>query len=112
MKKVLFVPFALAKWDEYTKKINDTLEPWGFACEGIHKHSDQVEAVKKAECIYIGGGNTFVLLKTLYDNHLVEAIRARVLEQGIPYIGSSAGSNVATLSIHTTNDMPICSPPT
>lgn len=112
MKKVLFVPFALAKWDEYTKKIFNALEPWGYLVEGIHKHSDQVQAVKNAECIYIGGGNTFMLLKTLYENHLVEAIRARVLEQGIPYIGSSAGSNVATLSIHTTNDMPITNPPT
>ena len=112
MKKVLFIPFALAKWDEYTQKVGSVLEDWGFGVEGIHKHKDQVEAVKNAECIYIGGGNTFVLLKTLYENHLVEAIRNRVLENNIPYIGSSAGTNVATLSIHTTNDMQITNPPT
>ncbi|CAO1397945.1 unnamed protein product [Diamesa serratosioi] len=115
VKKVLFVPYASAKpdsYDEYTEKVGTVLRQWGLEVEGIHTMGSEIEALKNAQAVFIGGGNSFLLLKTLYDKHLVEAIRSRVLDDGIPYIGSSAGTNVSTLSISTTNDMPICLPPT
>jgi dipeptidase E len=115
VKKVLFIPYASAKpnsFDEYTEKVGKPLRSWGLEVSGIHESSDEVQAVKNAEAIFIGGGNTFLLLKTLYDKHLVDVIRSRVIDDGIPYMGSSAGTNVATHSIHTTNDMPITLPPT
>lgn len=110
----MFVPYAMAasKADDYTAMVRKPLASWGFQVNGIHESSDEVQAVKEAQAIFIGGGNTFLLLKTLYEKHLVETIRSRVLEGGIPYMGSSAGTNVATQSIHTTNDMPIVLPPT
>ncbi|PSN48096.1 Alpha-aspartyl dipeptidase [Blattella germanica] len=105
VSRILFVPYALRDHNKYTKTIQ------GYEIESIHKVENPVEAVKEAQAFYVGGGNTFQLLKALYDNGLVEPIRQRVLEDGVPYIGSSAGSNVATISICTTNDMPIVYPP-
>jgi dipeptidase E len=77
---------------------------------GIHKYPDSVEAVRNAEAMFIGGGNTFALLSSLYKSGTIEEIRKRISE-GMPYIGTSAGSNVACKSIKTTNDMPIMYPP-
>ncbi|XP_053678535.1 probable alpha-aspartyl dipeptidase [Anopheles nili] len=112
VNRVLFVPFALTDHNGYTDKVGGVLKRWGFACDGLHTFSDPVAAVRAAQAIYIGGGNTFLLLRTLYERKLVEPIRERVLQQGVPYVGSSAGTNVATRSIQTTNDMPIVFPPT
>lgn len=115
VENVLFIPYAEPapdSYDSYTEKIRKAMETWGVKVTGIHESSDEVKAVKSAQAIFVGGGNTFLLLKMLYDKHLVEAIRIRVLEDGIPYIGSSAGTVVATASINTTNDMPIVLPPT
>lgn len=111
VKKVLFVPYALRKMDDYTATVSKKFSSWGYEVSGIHRESDPVAAVGTAEAIFIGGGNTFQLLKGLYDNKLIDAIRKRVLEDGVPYIGSSAGTNVSTISINTTNDMPIVFPP-
>ncbi|XP_018578426.1 alpha-aspartyl dipeptidase [Anoplophora glabripennis] len=108
---VLFIPYALSDHDAYLKKVEIPFKKWGYCVEGIHK-VNPLEAVEKAEAIFVGGGNTFRLLKTLYDLNLVKAIAKKVLKDGIPYIGTSAGTNVATRSIHTTNDMPIVYPPT
>ncbi|XP_046399903.1 alpha-aspartyl dipeptidase [Ischnura elegans] len=105
--KILFIPFALRNHDEYARKVKDALSVWGYEVKSIHESSSYVEEVNNAQAFFIGGGNTFLLLKTLYDHSLIEPIRKRVLHDGIPYMGSSAGTNVATISICTTNDMPI-----
>lgn len=112
VKKVLFVPYALHDRDAYTKTARDKFKTLGYEVDGVHETTDPVAAVRKAEAIFIGGGNTFRLLKALYDNKLVMEIRKRVFNDGIPYMGSSAGTNVSTVSINTTNDMPIVYPPT
>ncbi|XP_044268505.1 alpha-aspartyl dipeptidase isoform X2 [Tribolium madens] len=107
---VLFVPYAAVDHDAYLAKVRPVFAKWGYQIEGIHR-DNPVEAVKRAEAIFVGGGNTFLLLKSLYDKGLVKVIRERVFEDGVPYIGSSAGTNIAAPSIHNTNDMPIVYPP-
>eukprot|EP01094_Clydonella_sp_ATCC50884_P027666 TRINITY_DN8047_c0_g1_i1.p1 TRINITY_DN8047_c0_g1~~TRINITY_DN8047_c0_g1_i1.p1 ORF type:complete len:236 (+),score=52.83 TRINITY_DN8047_c0_g1_i1:26-733(+) len=107
---VLFIPYALKDRDGYAEKARAAYEQMGFRVEAIHRKENPADAVAAAEAVFIGGGNTFRLLKALYDNNLIAVLRERV-EAGMPYIGTSAGSNVATPSIRTTNDMPIVEPP-
>jgi dipeptidase E len=109
-RRVLFVPYALKDHDGYAAKVRTTFGQLGYDLESIHELSDALTAVNEAQAIFVGGGNTFRLLKTLYDNRLLQHIRARVLE-GMPYSGASAGSNLACPTIRTTNDMPIVEPP-
>ncbi|KPJ12284.1 putative alpha-aspartyl dipeptidase [Papilio machaon] len=111
IENLLFVPYAQKNYDEYTKKIKEVIDSWGFSVSGLHTYAEPMEAINNAQAIFIGGGNTFMLLNTLYSYNLVSVIRERVLEGKLVYIGSSAGTNVATKSIHTTNDMPIIYPP-
>ena len=109
--QVLFVPFALRKQDEYAAKAREPFEKWGFEFSSLHTEEDKVSALKSAQALFIGGGNTFQLLNSLYQFNILDVIRKRVLDEGMPYIGSSAGTNVSTYSINTTNDMPIVHPP-
>jgi len=112
-KNVLFIAYARPggmTYEEYTKIARERFEKMGFKLKGIHEYSSPKEAVKSAEAIFVGGGNTFVLLNGLYKADIIKDIRKKVRE-GMPYIGSSAGSNVACKSIKTTNDMPIVYPP-
>jgi dipeptidase E len=108
--RVLFVPFALHDVDGYLERVRGRFTRMGYTVGSLHQFSDKKEAVGDAEAIFVGGGNTFRLLKALYDFHLLPLIRDRVA-QGLPYIGSSAGSNIAAPTIRTTNDMPIVEPP-
>ncbi|XP_047514355.1 probable alpha-aspartyl dipeptidase [Pieris napi] len=111
VKELIFVPYAQNDFDGYTKKISDVINPWGFPVRGLHTFSNPIDGINSAKAIFIGGGNTFLLLSRLYEKKLVELIKDRVTSGNLLYIGSSAGTNVATKSIHTTNDMPIIYPP-
>lgn len=110
VKRVLFVPFALFDRDAYARLARGRFRAMGCDLESVHQARDPRHAIEGAGAVFIGGGNTFRLLKALYDFELLSPIRRRVAE-GMPYIGSSAGSNVAGPTIKTTNDMPIVQPP-
>jgi len=110
-RRVLFVPYALRDRDLYAARARERLGRMGLSVEAIHESKDPTRAVLDAEAFFIGGGNTFRLLREIHENGLVDPIRMRV-EAGIPYLGTSAGSNVACVTIKTTNDMPIVEPPT
>src|SRR5437588_6062858 len=108
-KTVLFFPFALFDREAYAAKARTRYGKMGFALQSVPQVSDPKRAIEETDAIFIGGGNTFRLLKALQDFDLLEPIRLRVRE-GTPYIGSSAGSNVAGPTIKTTKDMPIVQP--
>jgi dipeptidase E len=112
-RKVLFVPFAAVtfSFDSYEDLVKPAFKRLGYSLESIHRSDDPLAAIEQAGAIAIGGGNTFALLKRLYDAGIVDAMRAKVMA-GTPYMGWSAGSNVASPTIRTTNDMPVVQPPT
>jgi len=109
-KKVLFVPYALYDRDAYTTTAQERFQKMAYDLTSVHTATDPRKAVRDTDVVFIGGGNTFRLLKALYDFDLLEVIRNRVAD-GMPYIGSSAGANVAGPTIKTTKDMPIVQPP-
>ena len=108
--RVVFVPYALRDHDRYLQLVTEKGLNAGYPLDGIHHHPDPCEAVRAAEAIFVGGGNTFRLLKGLYDHDLLDPIRGRVMA-GALYIGSSAGSIVACPTLKTTKDMPVVQPP-
>jgi dipeptidase E len=109
---VLFVPFAGVRfpYDDYVARVRARFEDMGYGLESVHAVADAPEAVKRAQALVVGGGNTFHLLRELYTRGLLAPMRERVLA-GVPFIGWSAGANVACPTIKTTNDMPIVEPP-
>jgi len=108
-KTVLFFPFALHDRDGYAAKASARFAEMGYTMTSAHSARDPFQAIADTDAIFIGGGNTFRLLKALQDLEFIEPIRRRV-RQGAPYIGSSAGANVAGPTIKTTKDMPIVQP--
>ena len=118
VRRILFIPFAGVNlttegvnpsYKIYTEKVQKVFKNLGYEVYSIVNEEDPIKAVEDAECIMVGGGNTFFLVYMLYKWKLMEPIRRKILA-GIPYIGWSAGSNVACPSLGTTNDMPIVEP--
>jgi len=109
-KHVLFVPYALYDRDAYATTAQERFQKMGYELKSVHTATNPRQAVQDTEVVFIGGGNTFRLLKALYDFDLLDVIRDRVAG-GMPYVGSSAGANVAGVTIKTTKDMPIVQPP-
>ena len=113
VSNLVFVPFARPggiSHEEYTEKVKPFFKQLNIEVKGIHEFENPVEAINKAEAIFTGGGNTFVLVSMLYKYNLLDAIQNAV-ENGTPYLGTSAGSNICGLTMGTTNDMPIVYPP-
>jgi len=118
VKRILFIPYAGVglsaaglneSFNVYEQRVNGVFKTLGYEIYSIHHEKDPVAAVNQAEAIAVGGGNTFHLVYLMHKMGIMEAIRNRV-QQGIPYMGWSAGANVACPSLKTTNDMPIIEP--
>jgi dipeptidase E len=109
-RHLVFLPYALCDRQAYAMRVRERFQAMGCTLTSLHEVSNPRRAIEQAEAIFVGGGNTFRLLKSLYDCALLPAIRLAV-EAGMPYIGSSAGSIVAGPSLKTTKDMPIVQPP-
>lgn len=109
---MVFIPYAAVtlSFDEYTDKVEEVFGSMGFSIRSIHRFADPRKAITEASAVVTGGGNTFALLSRIYENNLLGVIRERVTT-GCPYIGWSAGSNLACPTIMTTNDMPVIQPP-
>lgn len=110
---IIFVPYARPSGishNDYTKIVTKAFNKINKKVKGIHEFDNPIEALKNAEGIFVGGGNTFVLANQLHKNNLINTLKQAV-KNGTPYLGTSAGSNICGLTIKTTNDMPIVYPP-
>ena len=111
--ELLFIPYARPggiSYDDYTKRASTIFIEIGVKVKGIHEFDDAPKAVKKAQAIFVGGGNTFVLVNELYEQDLMHVLEEKI-NAGTPYLGTSAGSNICGLTMQNTNDMPIVYPP-
>ncbi len=109
-RTIHFVPYALANYDSYTDGVARALVPWGITIKGVHTFTSPRQAIEEARVLFVGGGNSFRLLKTLQQYDLLDIVRRRVMDGELRYMGASAGSNMACPSLRTTNDMPIVQP--
>lgn len=111
--EILFIPYARPSGishEDYTSKVAQAFSKINISVRGIHEFENPIEAVEQAQGIFTGGGNTFLLVSQLYKNNVILAIE-KVVKNGTPYLGTSAGSNICGLTMGTTNDMPIVYPP-
>jgi dipeptidase E len=111
--EILFIPYARPggiSHEGYTETVRAAFTKINKTVKGLHEFSCPIEAIQKAEAIFTGGGNTFLLVTQLYQNNVMDVL-AKTVENGTPYLGSSAGSNITGLTMQTTNDMPIIYPP-
>jgi dipeptidase E len=118
VKRILFIPWAgvnlspeslTASYDLYEERVNNVFKLLGMEVYSIHKEKDPIRAVNEAKAVAVGGGNTFHLVYMMHQAGIIETVRQRIAE-GLPYMGWSAGANVACPSLRTTNDMPIIQP--
>lgn len=111
-RKIIFIPYAAVTltFDHYSSTVGEVFDKLGYDLTSIHQQDDPKRAIHEAHAIVVGGGNTFVLLTRLYEANLLELIHEKVMS-GAPYIGWSAGANLACPTIMTTNDMPVIQPP-
>ncbi|OJX52042.1 MAG: dipeptidase E [Flavobacterium sp. 38-13] len=113
VSELVFIPYARPSGishDEYTEKVRQAFSKINIKVKGLHEFEDLKEALKQAEGIFTGGGNTFLLVTQLYRHDLMTLL-SETLKKGTPYLGTSAGSNITGLTMQTTNDMPIIYPP-
>jgi dipeptidase E len=111
--ELLFIPYARPggiSHDDYTAIVSTAFAKINKSVKGLHEFKNPITAIQNAQGIFTGGGNTFLLVSQLYENNIMEVL-ANAIVNGIPYLGSSAGSNIAGLTMQTTNDMPIIYPP-
>jgi len=108
---VLIVPYAQHDKEPVVSRFTKQFERLGLRATGLHTTRDPHRALKACDALFICGGNVFRLLHSLYEMDLLDAIRHQVLERGIPFIGASAGAEIAAPTIHCVNDMPLVLPP-
>jgi dipeptidase E len=108
---VTFIPYALADWDDYAERVAEALGAYGIEVCSAHRSSAPDERILEAKVVLMGGGNSFRLLDSLYGLGVLDGLAARVRDGSTRYMGASAGTNVVCPTIRTTNDMPICLPP-
>lgn len=111
--EVLFIPFARPSGishEDYTAKAANFFSKINIKVRGLHEFENKTDAINNSKAYFTGGGNTFLLVKTLHELNLMNILKYNV-ESGKPYLGASAGSNIGGLNMKTTNDMPIVYPP-
>ena len=113
INEIVFIPFARPggiSHDDYTEKVRTFFASLSIKVKGLHEFENKTQELNSAKGIFTGGGNTFLLVKTLHEENLMQVVKENV-ENGTPYLGCSAGSNIGGLNMKTTNDMPIVYPP-